>query len=56
MNVGELLGVEYLYDPTGQVLQVMPDQSDVGQKDDAFDDDDSDDEGFEETLPWRIQW
>ena len=54
INVGELLGVEYLYDQTGQVLQVI--QGDATETDDIggdANDEDSDDEGFDEALAFN---
>ena len=54
INVGELLGVEYLYDQTGQVLQVI--QGDAPETDDIggdANDEDSDDEGFDEALAFN---
>ena len=54
INVGELLGVEYLYDQTGQVLQVI--QGDATETDDIGGDanyEDSDDEGFDEALAFN---
>ena len=51
-NVGELLGVEYLYDQTGRILQVIP-QGEMAETEDVSDDapdDDTEDEGFDEAL------
>ncbi|XP_073243896.1 uncharacterized protein [Porites lutea] len=51
---GELLGVEYLYDQTGKVLQVI--QGDATETDDIggdANDEDSDDEGFDEALAFN---
>ena len=43
-----MLGVEYLYDQTGRVLQLIPDQSDDSGKSEEHDDEDDEfvDEGF----------
>ena len=54
INVGELLGVEYLYDQTGQVLQVI--LGDAIETDDISgdaNDEHSDDEGFDEALAFN---
>lgn len=55
-NVGELLGVEYLYDQTGQVLQVIQgNAAETEETSDGGNDENSDDEGFDEALALTIQ-